>query len=123
LKAPEIHPSQRVSQEREPTLQKVARQVARNRFLRATIQTTSFLLVSGLTAGADRVRAAHVKILAQKDRALERRLLRANLDSPRHLDEMLLYEERLSRAQRRCVLDLNRYGRKLERIMNALLRL
>jgi hypothetical protein len=30
---PEIYPRQRVSQEREQTLQKVARQVARNRFL------------------------------------------------------------------------------------------
>jgi len=68
----------------------------------------------------NRVRTAHVKILAQKDRALERRLFRANLDSPRHLDEMLLYEERLSRPQRRRVLDLNLYGRKLERIMEAL---
>ena len=71
----------------------------------------------------DRVRAAHVKILAQNDRALARHLFRANLDSPRHLDEMLLYEERLSRPQRRRVLDLNRYGRKLEHIMDALLRL
>ena len=71
----------------------------------------------------DRVRSATVKILAQKDRALERRLFRAQLDSPRHLDEMLLYEERLSRPQRRRILDLNQYGRKLEHIMNALLHL
>jgi len=71
----------------------------------------------------DRIRAAHVKILAQKDRPLERRLLHADLDSSRHLDEMLLYEERLSRPQHRRVLDLNRYGRKLERIMDALLNL
>jgi hypothetical protein len=71
----------------------------------------------------DRIRAAHVRILAQKDRRLERRLFRADLDSSRHLDEMLLYEERLSRPQRRRVLDLNRYGRKLERIMDALLSL
>jgi len=71
----------------------------------------------------DRIRAACVRILAQKDRALERQLFRANLGSPRHLDEMLLYEERLSLPQRRRVLDLNRYGRKLERIMGALMRL
>jgi hypothetical protein len=71
----------------------------------------------------DRVRAAHVKILAQKDRALERHLFRVNVDSPRHIDEMLLYEERLSRPERKRVLDLNRYGRKLERNMHALLRL
>jgi hypothetical protein len=70
----------------------------------------------------DRTRATHVKILAQNDRALERRLFRADLDSSRHLDEMLLYEEPLSRPQRRRVLDLNSYGRKLERIMDALLR-
>jgi len=33
-----------------------------------------------------RIRAAHVKILAQKDRHLERRLLRADRDSSRHLE-------------------------------------
>ena len=71
----------------------------------------------------DRIRAAYVKILAQNDRSLERQLFRADLDSPRHHDEVLLYEERLSRPQRRRVLTLNRYGRKLERIMGALLRL
>jgi len=32
---------------------------------------------------------------------------------------MLLYEERLSRPQRRGVLDLNRYGKKIERIMDG----
>ena len=71
----------------------------------------------------DRIRAAHVKILAQKDRRLERRLFRADLDSSRHLDEMLLYEERLSRPLRQRVLDLNRYGRKIERVMASLLKL
>jgi hypothetical protein len=54
---------------------------------------------------------------------LERHLFRVNVDSPRHIDEMLLYEERLSRPERKRVLDLNRYGRKLERNMHALLRL
>jgi hypothetical protein len=71
----------------------------------------------------DRIRAAYVRILAQNDRALQRHLYRADLDSRRHLDEMFLYEERLSCPQRDRVLDLNRYGRKLERIMAALLRL
>jgi hypothetical protein len=71
----------------------------------------------------DRIRTACVKILSQGDKGLERELLRAHLDSPRHHDEMLLYEERLSRPQRRRVLDLNRYGRKIERIMATLLRL
>ena len=70
-----------------------------------------------------RVRAACIKILSQKDESLERELLRANLDDPGHHDEMLLYEESLSRPQRRRVLDLNRYGRKLERVMTTLLRL
>ena len=67
----------------------------------------------------DRVRAACIKILAQNDKGLERELLRTNLDSPRHHDEILLYEERLSRPQQRRILDLNRYGRKIERIMGA----
>ena len=71
----------------------------------------------------NRVRAACVKILSQNDRHLERELLRADLDSPRHHDEMLLYEERLSRPQLRRILDLNRYGRKIEHIMDALRRL
>jgi hypothetical protein len=71
----------------------------------------------------DRIRAACVRILAQNDRDLERELLQADLDSLRHHDEMLLCEERLSCPQQRRVLDLNRYGRKLERIMAALLRL
>jgi len=35
---------------------------------------------------------------------------------------MLFHEERLSRPGRRRVLDHNRYGQRLERIMNALLR-
>ena len=68
-----------------------------------------------------RIKAVCIKILAQNDRALERHLLRADLDNPRHHDEMLLYEERLSRPQLRRVLNLNRYGRKIERIMDALL--
>jgi len=76
-----------------------------------------------LQAEHARIRAQCMKILAQKDRALERHLLRADLDSPRHHDEMLLYEERLSRPQLRRVLNLNRYGRKIEGIMGALLRL
>ncbi len=76
-----------------------------------------------LQAENARIRAECIKILAQKDRSLERHLLRADLDSPRHHDEMLLYEERLSRPQLRSVPKLNRYGRKIERIMDTLLRL
>jgi hypothetical protein len=71
----------------------------------------------------NRIRGLYVKILAQNNRDLERHLSRADLDSRRHVDEVLLYEQRLSRPHRRRVLDLNRYGRKLERIMDALLNL
>jgi inorganic triphosphatase YgiF len=46
-----------------------------------------------------RVREACVKILSRNDKHLERELLQADLDSPRNHDEMLLYEERLSRPQ------------------------
>lgn len=76
-----------------------------------------------LQAEHGRVRAVCIAILSQKDKQLERTLLRASIDDEKHLDEMLLYEERLSRAERRRVLALNRYGRKIERIMDLLLRL
>jgi hypothetical protein len=71
----------------------------------------------------DRVRSVCVKILSRNDKALERELLRANPDDPKHHDQVLLYEESLSRGQRRRVLSLNTYGRKIERFMDALLRL
>jgi hypothetical protein len=53
----------------------------------------------------------------------ERNLLRADLEDPKYHDEVLLYEERLSRPQRRRNLKLNTYGRKIEKLMNALLKL
>jgi len=76
-----------------------------------------------LWAEHERVRAACMKLLAQNDRGLERDLSRANPEDPRHHEEILFYEARLSRSQRRRVLELNRYGRKVERLMAALLRL
>ena len=76
-----------------------------------------------LEAEYDRVRAVCIRILSQNDKRLERRLLRTDMDDEKHLDEMLLYEERLSSPERRKVLDLNRYGRKIEQIMVSLLRL
>jgi hypothetical protein len=76
-----------------------------------------------LWAEHQRVRAICIKILAQGDRSLERRLLRAKPDDPKHLDEVLLYEDRLSRLERRRILGLNRYGRKIEKLMDALLKL
>jgi len=76
-----------------------------------------------LQAEHNRVRAACIKILAQDDEQIERTLLRACMDDEKHLDELLLYEERLSKPERRQVLEFNRYGRKIERIMDSLLRL
>lgn len=71
----------------------------------------------------NRIRIAYVKILSRNDKAVERELLRSKLDDPKHHDAVLLYEESLSPGQRRRVLGLNTYGRKIERIMDALLRL
>jgi len=76
-----------------------------------------------LQAEHGRVRAECIKILSQEDKQIERTLLRARMDDEKHLDEMLLYEERLSRPERRQLLELNRYGRKIERIIDSLLRL
>jgi hypothetical protein len=71
----------------------------------------------------NRVRSVCVKILSRNDRTIERELLRANPNDPKHHDQVLLYEESLSRQQRRRVLGLNTYGRKIERLMEALSRL
>jgi hypothetical protein len=71
----------------------------------------------------NRVRTACVKILSRNGKDLERELLRANPDDPEHHDQVLLYEENLSPAQRRRVLGLNTHGRKIERLIDALLRL
>jgi hypothetical protein len=76
-----------------------------------------------LWAEHERVRALCAQILAQGDRRVERQLLAAKLDDPKHHDKVLLYEDQLSRPERRRILHLNSYGRKLERLMAALLRL
>jgi hypothetical protein len=44
----------------------------------------------------NRVRTACVRLLARNDRAIERELLRANLDDPRHHGQVLFYEESLT---------------------------
>src|SRR5215470_7799135 len=54
-----------------------------------------------LQAEHGRVRAVCIKILSQNDKQLERTLLRARMDDEKHLDEMLLYEDRLSRPEDR----------------------
>ena len=78
---------------------------------------------NALWAEHKRVRVAWMKILAQGDRALERKLLRADLEDSKHHDEVLRHEERLSSTQRRRVLRLNTYGTKIESVMAALLKL
>ena len=70
---------------------------------------------NALWAEHKRVRVAWMRILAQGDRALERKLLRADLEDPKHHDEVLRNEDRLSRPQRRLVLRLNKYGTRLSR--------
>jgi len=76
-----------------------------------------------LWAEHQRVRGVCIKILAQGDPSLERQLLRAKPDDPKHLDEVQLYEDRLSRPEWRRILGLNTYGRKIEKLMDALLKL
>jgi hypothetical protein len=77
---------------------------------------------NALCAEHKRIRRIYMKILARGDQRLERRLLRADLDDNRHHREVVDYEERLSRPQRRRVLKLNSYGRKIEQVMETLLR-
>ena len=78
---------------------------------------------NALWAEHKRIRRIYMKILAWGDQKLERRLLRADLDDNRHHREVVEYEYRLSRPQRRRVLKLTSYGRKIEQIMETLLRL
>jgi len=78
---------------------------------------------NALWAEHKRIRRIFMKILARGDQRLERRLLRADLDDKRHHREVVEYEERLSRPQRRRALKLNSYGRKIEQVMETLLRL
>jgi len=70
-----------------------------------------------------RVRAAHMKILAQGDARLERKLVKAREDDETHIEEVLICEERLSAPQRRKVYKLSSYGRKIEKVIDALLKL
>src|SRR5260370_24227581 len=59
----------------------------------------------------------------QLDGKLERSLLRAKQDDDAHHEDVLLYEERLSGPQWRRISRLNSYGRKTEKLMDALLKL
>jgi hypothetical protein len=78
---------------------------------------------NALWAEHKRIRRVYMKILARGDQKLERRLLRADMEDNRHHTEVVEYEYRLSRPQRRRALKLNSYGRKIEQIMETLLRL
>lgn len=78
---------------------------------------------NALWAEHKRTRRILMKILARGDQKLERRLLLAKINDRRHLNEVIEYEELLSRPQRRRALKLNSYGRKIEEVMQALLRL
>jgi hypothetical protein len=78
---------------------------------------------SALWAEHERIRSIHMKILSHGDSKLERWLLRANPDDHRHHNEVFDYEERLSGPPRRRILKLNSYGRKIEQLMETLLRL
>ena len=67
-----------------------------------------------LWAEHERVCANCVKILVQGDRGLEREFLRAKQKDPKHFDEVRLREERLLGPERRRILGLNKYGRRIE---------
>ena len=76
-----------------------------------------------LRAEHERIHRIHVKMLAQGDIKLERRLMRGTLENSKYLDELLDHEERLTRKQQRSVVKLNRYGMRIEDLMYALLEL
>ena len=46
--------------------------------------------------------------------------MRRKLEDRKYLDELLDHEERLTRQQQRSIVKLNRYGVKIEDLMNAL---
>lgn len=76
-----------------------------------------------LWAEHQRIHRIHVKVLAQGDVELERRLMRRKLEGRKYLDELLDHEEALTRQRQRSIVKLNRYGVRIEDLMNALLKL
>jgi hypothetical protein len=76
-----------------------------------------------LWAEQERIRAIHMRILSQSDSRLRRWLLAQTQTTTGIRYEALLYEECLSGPRRRRVLKLNSYGRKIEQVMETLLRL
>jgi hypothetical protein len=49
--------------------------------------------------------------------------MRGRLEDEKYIDKLLDYEEELTRSKQRSVLRLNRYGVKIENLMDALLKL
>lgn len=76
-----------------------------------------------LWAEHQRIHRIHVKILAQGNRKLERRLMWRKLEDSKYLDELLDHEEQLTRPKRRQAYQLTSYGARIERLMDSLLRL
>jgi hypothetical protein len=76
-----------------------------------------------LWAEHQRIHRIHVRILARGNVKLERRLMRGRLEDEKYIDKLLDYEEELTRSKQRSVLRLNRYGVKIENLMDALLKL
>jgi hypothetical protein len=78
---------------------------------------------NALWAEHQRIHRIHVKVLAQGDVELERRLMRRKLEDSKYLDELLDREEHLTRQQQRSIVKLNRYGVKIEDLMDELSKL
>jgi len=76
-----------------------------------------------LWAEHQRIHRIHVKILVHGDHKLERRLMKGKMEDGKYLDELLDYEEQLPRPEQRRVRKLTRYGLKIEKLMDALVRL
>lgn len=49
--------------------------------------------------------------------------MRGRLEDEKYIDKLLDYEGELTRSKQRSVLRLNRYGVKIENLMDALLKL
>ena len=76
-----------------------------------------------LWAEHQRIHRIHIRLLAQGDVKLERSLKRGSLEDDKYIDQLLDFEEQLTHSKQRSVLRLNRYGVKIENLMDALLKL
>ena len=76
-----------------------------------------------LWAEHQRIHRIHIRLLAQGAEKLERSLSHGNLEDGKYIDKLLDLEEGLTRSKQRSVRRLNRYGVKIENLMDALLKL